>query len=68
MKIKMTHEQIEEVNELLKNYGDSLNAFYDQVFYQGRVEGIIAGALVGTIAANICWIIKNIRDYKNIED
>ena len=68
MKFKMTCEQIKEVNELLKNFGDSLTAFYDEALYQGRVEGIVAGALVGTVAANICWVIKTIKNHKDEEE
>ena len=68
MKPKMTDEQIKEVNELLEDYGDSLTAFYDDALRQGRIEGIIAGCLVGTIAVNICWVIKSIKNHKNIEE
>jgi hypothetical protein len=68
MKIKMTCKQIDEVNELLKDHGGSLTAFYDEAIYRGRVDGIIAGALVGLIVTNVCWIVKNIRNHKNTEE
>ena len=61
MKFKMTCEQIKEVNELLQDFGDSLTVFYDEALYRGRVEGIVAGALVGVVAANICWVVKTIK-------
>ena len=68
MKFKMTHEQIDEVNKLLRDHRESLTAFYDEALHQGRVDGIIAGVLVGAIAANICWVVKSIRNHKNTEE
>lgn len=67
MKFKMTNEQIDKINQLLKNNGDSLTAFYDEGIYQGKVKGIIIGALVGVMISNICWVAKTIKDRKNSE-
>lgn len=68
MKFKMTKEQINDVNELLKNHSDSLTAFYDEGAYHNKVEGIIIGALIGCVTANICWIIKTVKDHKKSEE
>ena len=62
MKFKMTNEQIDEINELLKTHGD------DEGIYHGTVKGIIIGALVGVIASNMCWVTKCIKDHKKSEE
>ena len=64
----MTNEQINDVNKLLKNHGESLTAFYDEAIYHGKTNGILIGALVGMVAANVCWVVKTIKDYKKVEE
>ena len=65
MKFKMTNEQINDVNELLKAHGDSFTAFYDEGIYHGKVKGIIIGALVGAVASNICWVVNLLKIANN---
>ena len=67
MRFKMTKERIDTINELLKTHGDTLTAFYDEAFHQGTTKGIMAGALVGVIASNMCWVAKCIKDHKKSE-
>lgn len=68
MKFKMTKERIDTINELLKTHGDTLTAFYDEALHQGTTKGIMAGALVGVIASNMCWVAKCIKDHKKSEE
>ena len=50
MKIrKMTSAQIEVLNELLAEHGDTLTAFYDEGILYGWMKGVIVGVLGGSI-------------------
>ena len=66
--IGLTNEQINEINKLLENHGESLTAFYDEAIYYGKTKGILIGALVGVVVANVCWVVKTIKDYKKVEE
>lgn len=67
MKFKMTDERLDDVNSLLKTHGDSLTAFYDEGSCCGKRNGIIIGALVGTIVSNLWWITRTFKNHKKSE-
>lgn len=67
MKFKMTDERLDDINSLLKTHGDSLTAFYDEGICYGKRNGIIIGALVGTIVSNLWWITRVLKNHRKSE-
>lgn len=52
--MKMTKEQIDELNELLVNHSETLTAFYDEGIYYGMKWGVvlmIAGATLTVLGS-----------------
>lgn len=65
--MKMTHEQIEELNELLSTHGEVLTAFYDEGIQHGMQVGIIPGLICGSLialGAGIASGLSKIRETK----
>lgn len=65
----MTNNQINELNELLKDHGETLTAFGDEFLRKGMVNGFISGCL-GTylgigIGLSVIHITKKIKSRKS---
>lgn len=63
--MKMTNEQIDELNELLVDHSEALTAFYDEGIRYGLKSGavlVIAGA---ALAALISCGVEVIKSRKN---
>jgi hypothetical protein len=67
MKFKMTDKRLDDINSLLKTHGDSLTTFYDEGICYGKRNGIIIGALVGTVVSNLWWITRTFKNHKKSE-
>lgn len=68
MKRIMTNEQIEELNELLVDHGDTLTAFYDEgraeILSKCCVGALIAVPVVLAIDRGVSYISKRIKSRK----
>lgn len=67
---KMTHEQIDELNELLAEHSETLTAFYDEGIQYGLKRGIIAGIVCGSLmalGAGVACGLDKIREFKKKE-
>ena len=67
--IIMTNNQIDELNELLKDHAETLTAFGDELLNNGMKMGSIAGCL-GTylgigISLSAFYIVKKIKSKKS---
>lgn len=65
--MKMTNEQIEELNELLSTHGEVLTAFYGEGIEHGIKSGVIAGVVCGSLialGAGIASGLSKIRELK----
>ena len=67
--IIMTNNQIDELNELLKDHAETLTAFGDELLKSGLKRGLIGGCL-GTylgigIGLSVIHIIKKIKSRKS---
>lgn len=67
--IIMTNNQIDELNELLKDHAKTLTAFGDEMLHYGMLKGSIAGCL-GTylgigISLSAFYIAKKITSRKS---
>lgn len=45
----MNSKQIDELNELLKDHGETLTAFYDEGIHIGKKKGLLIGLIGGLI-------------------
>lgn len=64
---RMTNAQIDELNELLKNHGETLTAFYNEGILWGMKIGlkwVLAGVMVGIVLD----AVKFIRNKRKIEE
>ena len=64
----MTNNQIDELNELLKDHAETLTAFGDELLKYGMTRGLISGCL-GTylgigISLSAFYIAKKIKSKK----
>lgn len=65
----MTNNQINELNELLKDHAEALTALADEMLNSGMKKGVIAGSL-GTylgigISLSAFYIAKKIKSKKS---
>lgn len=63
--IKMTNEQIDNLNELLIDNGEALTAFYDETIDVGIRKGFIIGVSVSLINVIVICGIKKLISKKN---
>ena len=54
----MNSKQIDELNELLKDHGETLTAFYDEGINFGKKKGFIVGA-IGSLIGLLTIIVGN---------
>ena len=65
----MTNNQIDELNELLKDHAKTLTAFGDEMLHYGMMKGSIAGC-IGTylgigMSLSAFYIVKKIKSRKS---
>ena len=63
--IIMTNNQIDELNELLKDHAETLTAFGDELLNYGMKKGSIAGCLGIGISLSAFYIAKKIKSKKS---
>ena len=68
---KMNNEQIDKLNELLINNGETLTSFYDETIDTGIVmgmkKGIIIGLSISIISGIVLYGVNKIKSKKNTE-
>lgn len=52
----MNNKQIDELNELLKDHGETLTAFYDEGIHMGKKKGFAAG-VIGSLIGSLAIIV-----------
>lgn len=68
---RMTNQQIDEINELLKNHSEALTAFYNEGILRGMDIGlkwILAGVIVGLTLSIATDIVKHIKNKPKVEE
>ncbi|MDO4292085.1 MAG: hypothetical protein Q4C65_02530 [Eubacteriales bacterium] len=68
---KMSHKQIDELNELLTEHSETLTAFYDEGIQYGLKQGVIVGIICGSLVAlgaGIATGLDKIRNSKKKEE
>ena len=60
----MNSKQIDELNELLKDHGETLTAFYDEGINFGKKKGFIVGAIGSLIGSTVIIVASKLKNRK----
>lgn len=63
--MKMTNEQIDELNELLVDHSETLTAFYDEGIRYGLKHGVVLVIAGAALAALVSCGVEVIKSRKN---